>query len=258
MRVIVNFNNHPTIQIGDDGPYKLAPWGLHLQAMIILGESGIKISTILSPHLIHTYEVPEDTANLLRYILDSPDSIELERKIGGVRSVKELGAMVDKHVEARKEFEALITPAHGKGGGSISIPLNSGALRIRPVTFSTTYHNNPNVFLFDIKTLDLHIQYLTVLFSASSLLYLKNDPIKKVVSDLNSPFMITDGYIKINGKDYTIKVWPPSDQILTTVIRRGIPVKKVMKVQKLSRQYKSDIITAIMKDIPLEALTALK
>jgi hypothetical protein len=258
MRAILNFNSEPSLKIGDDTPCQLALCGAHLQAMVILGERGRKISAVFTKHLSQTYEISEDTANLLRYALDSQDSTELEEKIGGYGGINELDAMVDRYIKTRKEFELLTKSANGKGIGSMSIPFNSGTLKIRRLVFSAPHDGVLHAFLFNIKIKDLHIQYFKVLASPNDLLRLKNDPIGEVTQHISNRFAIVEECIKINGKYYTLSSRASATNAEVVTMRGNAVVTKSTRIHKMPYQYKSDIITAIKNDVPVAALTALK
>lgn len=260
MQAILDFNRQATLKIGDDDLQPVTSGSLPLQALMFLAQNGTKTKVTHTKHTVQTYEISEDTANLLRYMLDAPNASELEEKLeaGNTAEVK---ALTDMYVEARKDFKLLtsgsirdIRTKEGRISRSIMMPFNSGRLTLTPVVLSDYYDRI--VYLVDVRVQNTHIQYITPVWSPGEMLRLKNNTIKEVVSDIFNDRTI-EGYVKINGKDFKLNKQSQANNN-AIVIRHDIPVAITKKIQEIPPQYKSDIIAVLKKDVPIEAINALK
>lgn len=258
MKVVLNFNNRPSLTIGAGEPIHLTLLPLHLRALTILAQNNKAVKTTITKHAIQTYEVSEFTANLLLYMLDEtltgPGYHELEAKLG-LNDERDINEMVDTYIKAKKELEQLDLHATttGTSGYAISIPFNSGTLTINPTRVPPF---NQIAYLLSIKTKAINIQYLINILSPYTLLKIKSNPVASVVSDLNNKYDIIEDYVKINGKDFKTMDLSYADGH-AVVIRRNNPVIVQKSIQLITPQYKTGVITAIKKDIPIEAIQAL-
>ncbi|MDG7036033.1 MAG: hypothetical protein JRM72_01450 [Nitrososphaerota archaeon] len=258
MKVVLNFNNRPSLKIGKEPLITLSLSPLDMRALMILAQNGTLVNTVNTKHAIQTYEVSEFTANLLLYMLDESLTArsyhELEVKLG-LDDEQGINEMVDTYIKAKKELDQLGLHATttGTSGYAISIPFNSGTLTINPTRVPPF---NQIAYLLSIKTKAINIQYLINILSPYTLLKIKSNPVASVVSDLNNKYDIIEDYVKINGKDFKTMDLSYADGH-AVVIRRNNPVIVQKSIQLITPQYKTGVITAIKKDIPIEAIQAL-